>query len=92
INDLETVSNGLQQSCVAFVLSCFSILMIIFIQSTSRLRDCVGDSSAIKILEVVGIVMDELTYEKIQWRSYVNMSEDRLIMMWCLLRPFGRFV
>ncbi|MDO8057189.1 ABC transporter ATP-binding protein [Candidatus Phytoplasma gossypii] len=38
INDLETVSNGLQQSCVAFVLSCFSIIMIIFIMFWANLR------------------------------------------------------
>nr|QOX89452.1 hypothetical protein H7685_00840 ['Parthenium hysterophorus' phyllody phytoplasma] len=38
INDLETVSNGLQQSCVAFVLSCFSILMIIFIMFWANVR------------------------------------------------------
>ncbi|MDO8030186.1 ABC transporter ATP-binding protein/permease ['Planchonia careya' phytoplasma] len=38
INDLETVSNGLQQSCVAFVLSCFSILMIIFIMFWANAR------------------------------------------------------
>ena len=49
--------------------------MVHLVFHVSMLRGYVGVPSAIGLSEVVGVVEDELTYEEVRWRSWMDMSK-----------------